>query len=117
MRIKDLSGHLLSNWKVEILTAYSSFSTSLRTCLLVELSVGPMLGERPVSSLILSSNPLNAAELAVSCLRVLRRSAALYEQAYCSVAASVVAFLHLDITFKQTVLAFAAAFASFVPEN
>ena len=117
VRIKDLSGHLLRNWLLWTLTASSSFSSSLRARLLVELLAGPMLGERPVSSLILSSNPLKATELDVSCFRVLSKCSVLYEQAYCSVEAWEEAFLHVEISFKQAFLAVAAAWASLDPEK
>ena len=76
------------------------------------LAPGPTVGENPVNSVILSINPLKAAKVDVSRLRVLRRCSVVYEQAYWRMAALEEAFLHLEMTFKQAVLALAAALAS-----
>ena len=71
--------------------------------------------ETPVNAVILSINAPKAAKLAVSCLSVSRRCFVLYEQAYWRVAALEEAFLHLEMAFKQAVLALAAALASAFP--
>merc|ERR1712002_525088 len=95
--------------------ASSSFSSTFLAVLVLLAASGPIWGERPVSSFILSISFPKAAKFVLSCFKVLRRCSVVYEHAYWRVAALVEAFLHSLITFKQAVLALAAAFASFFP--
>merc|ERR1719308_753863 len=93
----------------------SSFSSTFLAVLVLLAASGPIWGDRPVSSFILSISFPKAFKFVVSCFKVLRRCSVVYEHAYWRVAALVEAFLHSLITFKQAVLALAAAFASFFP--
>merc|ERR1719320_136705 len=95
--------------------ASSSFSSTFLAVLVLLDESGPIWGDRPVSSFILSISFPKAFKFVVSCFKVLRRCSVVYEHAYWRVAALVEAFLHSLITFKQAVLALAAAFASVLP--
>merc|ERR1719209_1763715 len=58
-------------WESKI--ASSSLSSALLAVLVELAESGPIWGDRPVSSLILSMSLPNAAKFAVSCFKVLRR--------------------------------------------